>query len=367
MPSRSFIRKCSAALAVLLFAAMGVAMVSLPSVAAEHNFLGVWKFDKATNATLSGMTLGGESCVRSVDAQAWACEPLPSDVTDMSDTWTGNDITDYVTMMSPVGNSCSVSAVQPSASMQKVRLWESVAPEGYDVISGEIVVCYTASGWMEMSNSAADNIQLYNSEQGTHVQFFDTKTGSGPIVEYPGMELVGVCGIGNDIVMPTTSTSYTSSSPVWSGTQVSITFTMSPHVTNTVFRNGQLVMTVTEEELDTTECSSSPTPTPTPTATSAPTLPPVPSPTLPVPTLAPVPVVAPEKVAKPKTRVKRKCGANNDRVKVAKGKQFTSKLTKKWRKNRLKVTYKTKPGFVFSNGATKFVVTIRDKRNRACD
>jgi sensor domain CHASE-containing protein len=118
--------------------------------------------------------------------------------------------------------------------MQKVRLWEVTAPQGYQVISGEFTVCYTATGWTEMSNTAGADVVFYADQSGGFVQFFDTPTGTStqPTVLYPSVSMTGACGTSNDTVLASSSPDYTSGSPVWSGTQVSVMFTMNQGVTS---------------------------------------------------------------------------------------------------------------------------------------
>ncbi len=362
MSSLINVRKWAALMVVMLLAAVGVMVVQQPSSAADApgSILQVYKFKKDTYAPLVGMTFAGESCTRSSGAPTWQCESLPSAVTEMSDRWASEEIDKFITMSAPVGSSCTVSASDSSASMQKVRLWEVTAPQGYQVISGEFTVCYTATGWTEMSNTAGTDVVFYADQTGGFVQFFDTPIGTStpPTILYPSVSLTGACGTSNDTVLPSSSSDYTSGTPVWSGTQVSVAFTMNQGVTNKTFANGQRTTTVTAAESDTSAC-----PTEQPSTPPAPT--PVPSPILvPPPVVTPPSVPAPIVVAAPKTKVVQKCGANNDRVRVAKSSLFTSTKSK-WRKNRLKVTYTASAGHVFSSGSTKVLKIVRDK-NRAC-
>ncbi len=79
-------------------------------------------------------------------------------------------------------------------------------------------------------------------------------------IETPTLDLKAICGVANDIIMPSESEDYTASAPVWIGTQASVTFTIREGV-NKVFENGLKTIQVPADELNTDDCEEPAQPT----------------------------------------------------------------------------------------------------------
>ena len=75
----------------------------------------------------------------------------------------------------------------------------------------------------------------------------------------PTISLTEVCGLNNDLVTPGTSDDYTAGEPVWGEAGVSVTFTIKDGVNKVFASNGEKVITITKDEVNTeTECEEAP-------------------------------------------------------------------------------------------------------------
>lgn len=146
----------------------------------------------------------------------------------------------------------------------------------------------------------------------------------------PDFSLTGVCGINNDTVATiTTSDDYTAGPVVLSMSKASITFTIKPGV-NKLFSNGSTSITVTKDEVNTTQDCSTP-------------------------------------VIHPNFTLEGVCDINNDRVSVSDTADYTAG-SPIWHDSLVSVTFTMHDGVnkVFENGERSFTITKQEVNTSDC-